>query len=68
MLVNSTTENDGNITEIESGCRDIEDCNDCLAGPETDKIETSAEAYDKPYCVNWCGGIIAYGAPYAMIR
>ena len=56
-------EDDGNIREIKSRCRDIEDRDDRLRGANADEIEADTGEDDEPDSVDGGAGVGAYLAP-----
>lgn len=48
------SENNGDIRQIERRCRDIENGRRRLRGANSDAVETDAEEYHEPDCVNRC--------------
>lgn len=69
MFVDAMSKNDGDVAEIESGCRDIEDRDDCLGRTDADQIETAAESYYEPDGVDWrLREVVDFAPPSINVR
>jgi hypothetical protein len=53
MLVDASTEDDGNVAEVQRRCRNAEDRNDGLARAQSNEIEASTEGDNEPDSVDW---------------